>query len=165
LHTDDAPSGTHILAQTDDDNTNHRYNIALSPSSAFADVRVLAQGKAVSGSRDRSFGVVARWQDGDTYYLARCNTSGWGSNLRIYRFMKGERKEIAEAEVDAKQGQWYDIALEVRGDQLTAIFNGKQVLSITDTSIVGPGRCGVWTKAESVSYFDDLTVIPLGAAP
>ena len=152
-----------VLQQSDEDTTNHRYNLALAPSAPVADVRVTAHARAVRGGRDRSFGVVARWQEGDSYYLVRCNTSGWGSNVRIYRFTKGEREELASTEVDAVPGTWYDLAIEVRGDRLLAIFNGQQVLALQDAQLTGPGRTGVWTKCESVSQFANVAVVPLGA--
>jgi len=152
-----------VLQQSDEDTTNHRYNLALAPSAAVADVRVTAHARAVRGGRDRSFGVVARWQDGDSYYLVRCNTSGWGSNVRIYRFSKGEREELASTEVEAVPDTWYDLAIEVRGDSLVAIFNGQQVLTFRDAQLAGPGRVGVWTKCESVSQFANLAVVPLDA--
>jgi hypothetical protein len=152
-----------VLEQGDEDTTNHRYNLALAPATAVADVRVATRARAVRGSRDRSFGVAARWRDGDSYYLARCNTSGWGSNVRLYRFTAGVREELASTEVEAVPGTWYDLALEVRGDRLIAIFAGKQVLEVHDGALTGAGRVGVWTKSESVSQFADLTVTPLGA--
>lgn len=157
----DAPSAGNVLAQLDDDDTNHRFNLALMDAAVAADVRVAVTAKAVAGKRDRSFGVVARWQDGDTYYLARCNTSDWGPNVRIYRFTAGKREELAEAPVAAKPDEWHKLALEVRGDRLSAIFDGQVVAEARDAAIPGSGRCGVWTKAESVSWFDDVTVTPL----
>lgn len=160
LAVEQAPEGNHVFAQLDDDDTNHRYNLALSPDPALDDVTVSVRGKAVSGTRDRSFGVVARWQPDGSYYLARCNTSPWGSNLRIYRFIAGARQQLAEAEVDAKPNEWYTLALTIRGDALTAQWAGRDVLSIRDPQIPAAGRCGVWTKAEAVSYFDALTVTP-----
>lgn len=161
LAVPDAPSGKQVLAQLDDDRTNHRYNLALSPAAPAADVRVAVRGKAVAGGRDRSFGVVARWQDGDSYYLARVNTSGWGPNVRLYSFVHGQRDELASTDVEAEPGRWYELALEIRGDRLIAIFDGKQVLETRDVRIRAPGRAGVWTKAEAVSQFDDLVVTPL----
>lgn len=156
---DDAAGGK-ALMQRDDDDTNHRFNLALAPGATGRDVRVAARAKAVAGKRDRSFGVVARCRD-ISYYCARCNTSDWGSNVRLYRFVAGKRTELASAEVEAKPGEWYEIALEVEGDTLRAIFAGQQVLEVRDAAIVDGGACGVWTKAESVSLFDDLVVTPL----
>ncbi len=146
--------------QRDDDDTNHRYNLALAPGTTPGDVRVAVRAKALAGGRDRSFGVVARQRD-DSYYLARCNTSDWGSNVRLYRFVDGKRTELGSAEVDAKPGTWYDIALEIEGGTLRAIFAGALVLEARDAVIADGGACGVWTKAESVSLFDDLVVTPL----
>ncbi len=159
----DDPAGGRALMQRDDDDTNHRYNLALAPGSTTGDVRVAVRAQAVTGGRDRSFGVVARQRD-DSYYLARCNTSDWGANVRLYRFVQGKRTELGSAEVEARPGAWYDLALEIEGGTLRAIFAGAQVLEVRDAAVlVEGGACGVWTKAESVSLFDDLVVTPLSA--
>lgn len=155
----DAPSAGRVLMQADDDDTNHRYPCVLATAGRFADVRVEVKGKGISGNRDRSFGVMARAIDERNYYVARCNTVN--ENVRLYRFVDGVRKELAEWEGDAKPGVWHHLALEVRGDKLTVFFNGKQVIAHTDATFPAPGRVGLWTKAEAVSQFDDFKATPL----
>jgi hypothetical protein len=159
----DAPSPGKVLMQTDDDDTNGRYPCVLSTAGRFGDVRVEVRGKGISGNRDRSFGVIVRAIDEKNYLLARCNTVN--ENVRLYRFVNGERKELAEWEGDAKPGVWHHLALEIRGDQLTVFFNGKQILSHVDGTFPAPGRVGMWTKAEAVSQFDDFKATPLAPAP
>lgn len=155
----DAPSPAKVLMQADDDDTNHRYPCVLSTAGRFGDVRVEVDGKGISGNRDRSFGVIARAIDERNYYVARCNTVN--ENVRLYRFVDGVRKELAEWEGDAKPGVWHHLALEVRGDKLTVFFNGRKAIEHTDATFPAPGRVGMWTKAEAVSQFDDFKATPL----
>lgn len=153
------PTNVKVLKQVDDDDTNGRYPCVLSTAGRFADVRVEVDGKGISGNRDRSFGVIARAIDEKNYFVARCNTVN--ENVRLYRFVNGVRKELAEWEGDAKPGVWHHLALEIRGDKLTVFFNGKQILTHVDNTFPAPGRVGMWTKAESVSEFMDFKATPL----
>lgn len=155
----DAPSGGQVLMQCDDDDTNHRYPCVLSNAGRYGDVRVEVKGKGISGNRDRSFGVIARAIDEKNYYVARCNTVN--ENVRLYHFIDGKRTELAEWEGSAAPGVWHSIALEVKGDRLTVFFNGKQIIEKQDGTFPGPGRVGLFTKAEAVSQFDDFSATPL----
>jgi hypothetical protein len=161
----DAPSPPQVLVQADGDDVNHRYPVALLDAPLAADVRVAVKAKAISGVRDRSFGVVARAQDERNYYVARANTSEWGGNVRFYRFVAGERKELGEWGGDIAAGVWHDLVLEAVGDTFTVQLDGRTVLRVRDGTFPGPGRAGVWTKAEAVAAFDDLVVTPLERRP
>lgn len=157
----DARSPGNVLQQSDHDDTNHRYPVALYQAIRLADVRVSAQARAIDGGRDRSFGVVARAADPRTYYVARANTSGWGENVRLYIMLDGKRTELAEWEGPVDRDAWHELALEAVGDRLRVILDGRLVIEHRDARIPGPGLCGVWTKAEAVSRFDDLTITPV----
>lgn len=156
-----APSPGQVLIQADDDETNHRYPVALVDGRTWSDVRVEVAAKAVAGHRDRSFGVVVRAADERNYMVARANTSGWGSNIRLYRFVDGKRRELDEWEGEVQAGRWYRLQLEAVGDVYTVRLDGRQVLRVQDATFPGPGTVGVWTKAESVSRFDDLVITEL----
>lgn len=161
IEAPDAPSPAKVLQQSDNDDTNHRFPVALWQGLHAADVRVSAKARAISGGRDRSFGVVARASSANTYYVARANTSGWGENVRLYVMLDGKRTELAEWEGPVERDAWHELALEAVGDRLRVLLDGRQLIERHDTAIAGPGLCGVWTKAEAVSRFDDLTITPV----
>jgi hypothetical protein len=155
----DAPSAGNVLMQCDNDDTNHRYPCVLSTAGRFGNVRVSVKAKGISGNRDRSFGVIVRAIDEKNYYVARCNPVN--ENVRLYHFIDGKRRELAEWEGSAASGVWHSIALEVTGDRLTVFFNGNKVLEHHDGTFPQPGRVGLWTKAEAISQFDDFSATPL----
>jgi hypothetical protein len=155
----DAPSGRQVLMQADDDETNHRYPCVLATAGRFGDVRVAVRGKGISGNRDRSFGVIVRAVDERNYMVARCNTVN--ENVRLYRFVDGVRKELAEWEGSAAPGVWHQLAIEARGSHFTVFFNGAKVIDCDDPTFPAPGLVGMWTKAEAVSQFDDFSATPL----
>ncbi len=157
----DAPSKGQVLEQSDNDDTNNRFPVALVKDTALADVSVAVSAKAVSGGRDRSFGVVVRAADERTYYVARANTSGWGENVRFYKLVDGKRTQLDEWEGDVKPGVWHQLQVDAIGDTFTVTLDGKQVLRVHDITLPAAGMVGVWTKAESISQFDNLTITPV----
>lgn len=157
----DAPSPGKVLIQADNDETNHRYPVALHEGRTWGDVRVEVKAKAISGGRDRSFGVVVRAKDERNYYVARANTSGWGENVRFYRFVDGVRTQLDDWDGTCAAGVWHTLSVDAVGDVFTVTLDGKPVLRVQDGTFPAPGLVGVWTKAESVSAFDDLTITPL----
>ncbi len=157
----DAPSPGRVLEQSDNDDTNGRFPVALVQDASFADVSVAVAAKAVSGGRDRSFGVVVRARDERTYYVARANTSGWGENVRFYKLVDGTRSELDEWEGSVAPGVWHQLQVDAVGATFTVTLDGKQVLRVHDTTLPAAGMVGVWTKAESVSQFDNLTITPI----
>jgi len=51
--------------------------------------------------------------------------------------------------------------VEARGDRLTIFWEGEPVIEARDGTFPAAGRVGVWTKADSVTYFDALAASPL----
>jgi len=55
--------------------------------------------------------------------------------------------------------EWYAMKITVRDTRLEGYLNGKLLLQYTLPEPVS-GKVGVWSKTDSVSYFDDYTVTP-----
>jgi hypothetical protein len=152
----DAPSGGRALAQLDEDDTNGRYPLAIAPDDAPADLRISVKCKAVSGDVDQACGLVFRYQDENNYYVTRSNALE--GNVRLYFVKDGKRTQIATWDGKVPGKGWNELAAEAKGDVLRVFFNGKQVIQHQDGTFSGGGKVGLWTKADSVTYFDDLTV-------
>ena len=45
------------------------------------------------------------------------------------------------------------------GTKITVFFNEEHLFEAEDTTFPKPGKVGLWTKADSVTYFDDFTVV------
>jgi hypothetical protein len=43
------------------------------------------------------------------------------------------------------------------GNKFTVTFDGKKVIEAADDSFADAGKVGVWTKADSVTLFDDFS--------
>jgi hypothetical protein len=154
----DAPSGGKALGQVDQDDTNARYPLAVTADAAPADVKVSVKCKAVSGKVDQACGLVFRYQDENNYYITRSNVLE--GNVRLYHVKNGKRTQFATWDGKVPGNVWNELTAEAKGSTLRVYFNGKKVIEAKDTTFAGPGKVGLWTKADSVTYFDDLTVTP-----
>ncbi len=81
--------------------------------------------------------------------------------IALYRVVKGRRQQIAGASAKVPSGLWHTLTLRAEGDRLAVSFDGKQLLTHSDRTFAGPGKVALWTKADSVTQFDDLRVMSL----
>ncbi|MCD6303875.1 MAG: hypothetical protein J7M21_02815 [Planctomycetes bacterium] len=149
-----APSKPNVLAQTAK-NGRRMYNVTLAAKTNLLDVDITVSIKAVSGECDQGGGLVWRAADAHNYYVCRWNPLE--DNYRFYKVVKGKRSMIATANLNAKPG-WHEVRAVMKGNKVTCYFDGKKYLEATDDTFKGPGKVGLWSKADAVSHFDDLTV-------
>ena len=150
------------IAQLSKDPTDNRYPLAVYQPLPAQDVEASVRFKAVSGRVDQAAGLAVRLQDADNYYIARANALE--GNVRLYRVVKGDRKQLASASVKVSSGQWHTLTLRAEGDRLSVSFNGKPLITQTDRTFAGLGKVALWTKADSVTYFDQIRITPLRVA-
>jgi len=155
----DAPSAGNVLAQLDPDTTDYRFPVAVANEPKLGDVGLSVRCKPVSGRVDQACGLVFRYQDEDNYYLTRANALE--DNVNLYYVKDGKRRQITGWRGKVTSGTWHQLGVEARGDHFVVSFDGNKVIDAHDSTFSQPGKVGVWTKADSVTYFDDLSVAPL----
>jgi hypothetical protein len=154
-----AKSAPHVLAQLDADSTNFRFPVAVTAEARPANVRVSVSCKMISGKVDQACGLVVRFRDENNYIVTRANALE--DNCRLYTVSDGKRTELASHELEVSPDVWHDYRFEADGDRLRVWWDGKLVLEHRDKTLLDAGSVGVWTKADSVTYFDDLRIDPL----
>lgn len=155
VKNDDAAHG-HVLAQTDADTTDNRFPVAIFHDFAARDVDLAMQFKAVSGHGDQGAGLVWRYRDQNNYYITRCNALE--DNCTIYHVVNGRRVAFLNQNVKVASGAWHTLRVQATGDHFVVTYDGKNVLDARDGTFKDAGKVGLWTKADSVIYFDDLQV-------
>jgi len=146
-----APSGKRVLVQRAIDNV---FNVIVTPAGPYSDIDASVRFKPVSGREDASGGIVFRF-DAGRYYVIRANALE--NNFRLYYYDRG-RRQLASASVQPPAlAQWHTIRVVALGDHIQAWLDGKLYLDHRDTRFRS-GRVGLWTKADSVTAFDDLTI-------
>jgi len=121
---------------------------------SLADGVVEVKMKPVSGREDQAGGVVWRWKDGDNYYVARANALE--NNVSLYYTERGSRKTIKYVDAPVAGNAWHTLRVEFSGARIRVILDGVARIELDDSHIVGAGAVGVWTKADSVTLFDDF---------
>src|SRR5438046_1487315 len=121
----------------------------------YGDVTVTLRFKPVSGKTDQAAGIIFRVQDKDDYYILRANALE--ANVNLYKYAGGRRSGIKEGSARVASGQWQELRVQVSGDRMRGFLNGQQVVDATD-SAYRAGRIGLWTKADSLTCFDDVVV-------
>jgi hypothetical protein len=146
-----APSGKKVLVQRA---TKNEFNVIVAPAGPYSDVDVSMRFRPISGREDASGGIVFRFNDGK-YYVVRANALE--DNFRLYSYDRG-RRQLATASVKAPAlGQWHSIRVVAVGDRMQAWLNEKLHLDHRDSRFRS-GRVGLWTKTDSITAFDDLTI-------
>jgi hypothetical protein len=121
---------------------------------SVADGVVEVKMKPVSGREDQAGGVVWRWKDGDNYYVARANALE--NNVSLYYTERGSRMTIKYVDAPVAGNTWHTLRVEFSGTRIRVILDGVARIELDDSHIVGAGAVGVWTKADSVTLFDDF---------
>jgi hypothetical protein len=152
------PSKPNVLAQTSTDSTDYRFPMAVLNDGVFKDFELSVRFKSVSGSVDQAGGLVFRYKDENNYYVVRANALE--DNYRLYHVINGRRQQFAAANITVTPKQWHELKVVCIGNQITCFFEGNQLIQSTDDTFKDAGRVGMWTKADSVTYFDDFTVTP-----
>jgi predicted peroxiredoxin len=148
---DTAPSKSNILKQSGE----ATYPVCLKNQTNLKDGFVEVKFKAVSGKEDQAGGVIWRAKDADNYYIARANALE--DNVTIYHTVKGSRVAFKNVNHKVKPGAWHTLRVKFQGNHFTVTFDGKKVIEATDDSFSEAGKVGVWTKADSVTLFDDFS--------
>jgi hypothetical protein len=137
--------------------TNNAFNVIVAPGGPYTDVDVSVRFKPISGSEDASGGIVFRFSDG-RYYVNRANALE--DNFNLYYYDRG-RRQITGVRVKAPAlGQWHKLRVTAEGDHIKGWLNDQLLIDHHDSRFTS-GRIGLWTKADSITAFDDLVVSPI----
>ena len=145
-----APSAPQVLQQSG----SGTFPWCVKKDAALADGYVEVKFKSMRGKQDQAGGVVWRWKDGDNYYVARANALE--NNVSLYYTEKGRRITLKYVDAPVSAGTWHTLRVDFSGQRIRVALNGKVYIELDDRHIVDAGAVGVWTKADSVTAFDDF---------
>jgi hypothetical protein len=159
-----APSQPNVLAQTSADRTSYRFPLAIADEGSFRDLELSVRFKPVSGREDQAAGLVWRLKDANNYYIVRANALE--GNVVLYKVQNGKRSDLplkGEGRTYGKKtsvppGQWSELRVVATGYLFEVFLGGQKLYEVEDGTFPEAGKVGLWTKADSVTYFDDLRV-------
>ena len=153
-----APSKPNVLKQSGEATFPVAFRDDTSLKNGFVEVKF----KSVSGNEDQAGGVVWRATDADNYYICRANALE--DNVVLYKVQNGKRKSL---DIVGRKGgygveekvapqTWHTLRVEFAGNRFQVVFNGKKLFEVEDETFKDAGKVGLWTKADSVTLFDDF---------
>lgn len=162
-----SPTKEKVLAQTSMDKTGYRFPLCVYNGVSARDVEVSVRFKPLKGTEDQAAGVVWRYLDNDNYYIVRANAIE--NNVVLYKVEKGKRTDLPLVgkgrtygqKVTVPSGKWSSLKVVAKGAQFEVYLDGKMLFKVEDTTFTGSGMVGLWTKADSYTLFDDLSVTTL----
>ena len=167
----DAAEGRQVVVQTDADATNYRFPVLALDGVLATDVDVSVRFDAVSGRMDQAAGLVWRYRDADNYYVVRANALE--DNVVLYKVENGRRSDLPVKGAGRTYGVkapvadegWTTLRVTATGALFEVYLDGTKLFEVEDATFAGPGKIGLWTKADSVTRFDDLRVAVLDGPP
>jgi len=123
----------------------------------FHDGEITVWFKIVAGQLDECAGILFNLKPNGDYLTVRFN--GMEDNVVLWTFNKGVRKFVKRGSenVPLQKNTWHSLQISVHGTALQAALDGKHLLDYTLAEPVS-GKVGLWSKTDSVIYFNDFTV-------
>src|ERR1700687_4364286 len=146
-----APSPPNVLKQSG----SGAFPWCVKKDVSLTDGTVEVKFKPISGKEDAAGGLVWRWKDGDNYYVARANALE--DNVSLYYTQNGRRNTIKYVDAPVPRNAWHTLRVEFSGKKIRVLLDGKAYIEMEDDHFAGVGAVGVWTKADSVTLFDDFS--------
>jgi len=134
------------------------YPLLLKNDSGIKDGFVEIKFKAIAGAQDRAAGIVWRAKD-----VTRANALE--DNVVLYKTVNGVRSPL---DIIGRKGgygtdekvpsdTWHILRIDFSGSRFRVSFNGRQLFEVEDSTFEDAGMVGLWTKADSVTLFDQVT--------
>jgi hypothetical protein len=156
---DPSAAAQKAIAQISTDTTDYRFPLAVYQWISAKNVDVVVRFKSVAGTVDQAGGIAIRLTSPDDYYVVRANALE--DNVRFYRIVRGRREELKGANTKVASNQWHMLGLRAEGDRFTVSFDGKPLFTAEDKTLANAGKVALWTKSDSVTYFDTISITPL----
>jgi len=146
-----APSSPNVILQSG----RGAFPWAVKNEAVLSDGYVEVKFKPIAGREDSAGGVIWRWKDGDNYYVARANALE--NNVSLYYTANGHRNTLKYVNARVLANTWHTLRVDFSGTRIQVLLDGKQYIEERDSHIRGSGAVGIWTKADSVTAFDDFS--------
>jgi hypothetical protein len=154
-----SPSLSYVIKQSG----RATFPLLLKNDCEVKDGFVEAQFKAIDGSQDRAGGLVWRARDANNYYVARANALE--DNVVLYKTVDGRRSPL---DIIGREGGygvsiavpanvWHRLRIDFKADRFCVSFNSEHLFEVQDSTFIDAGTVGLWTKADSVTLFDQVT--------
>jgi len=139
--------------------------LAIWERTSLKDGMLTVKFKAIAGIVDQAAGLVWRYRDPGNYYIVRANALE--DNVVLYKVQNGERAALAPKGTASNtygvkhkvpKQTWSTLSVSFHGTLFAVSVNGEKLFEVEDLTFTEAGKTGLWTKADSVTSFDDFQV-------
>ena len=153
LITDRAKSAAQVLAQVLPTGTDQAHKLLLVEGTDSANIDLNVSYLAVAGKADLGGGLVWHAADDRNYYLLRVSLVE--QKVRLYRVVKGVLQVVKQIDHALSASGWHQLRIIQQGCEIRALYEDAMLFRVCDSTFSN-GRIGLWTKADAITYFDDL---------
>lgn len=126
------------------------------PVDNFKNGEISFRFKGMAGRIDQCAGIAFNLKPNGDYLILRANCLE--NNVVLWKYVQGKRSPVKWVQkIIIPPGQWFTLSMNVQGKKITGSLNGRQVFDFENPETID-GRVGLWSKADSVVYFDDYIV-------
>jgi pyruvate,water dikinase len=131
------------------------FPLAIAKDSLVSDAVLRVRTKSIGGNIDRAGGLAFGIINIGNYFVLRLNALE--DNFMLFEFINNRRFTRASVPKEIETGRWHQITVEVSGDTIKGYLDGELLIEYTSERPL-KGHVGIWTKADSVTYFEELII-------
>jgi pyruvate,water dikinase len=131
------------------------FPLAIAKDSEVSDATLQVRVKPVAGSVDQAGGLAFGIRNINNYFVLRVNALE--DNVILFEYINNKRLTRATVQKEIMKDQWYLMKVEISENTLKGYLDDELIMEyIAERPLAG--YVGLWTKADSVTYFDELTI-------
>jgi len=131
------------------------FPLAIARSSEMADGGIAVDLMPEGGIIDRAGGIIFGLKNAANYFVFRINALE--HNAILFEFINGKRSERGRAALVVRSGRWYRLRAEIAARTVRCSVDGQALVEYHAEAPIR-GHVGVWTKADSATWFGPLTI-------
>ncbi len=125
---------------------------------AFSNGTISVKFKSISGRIDQAAGIAFNIKPNGDYLVLRANPLE--NNLVLFKMQRGRRSSVQWIRnVNTPSRTWHTLKVVIKGNSIKGYVDNKRYLTHTYNEMIS-GKVGLWSKADSYVFFDDVTIKP-----
>ena len=131
------------------------FPLAIAKDSEISEGILRVRVKPVAGSIDQAGGLAFGIRNINNYFVLRINALE--DNVVLFEYVNNRRFQRTAFHQKIETGRWYLITVEISGNTLRGYLDDELFIEYTADRPLA-GYVGLWAKADSVTYFDELSI-------
>lgn len=161
-----APFSGKVLVLTSHEKNRHVPSLAIFEKVDLRDGDVSLDFRLDPNKRTQAVGILFRYRDPKNYYLA--NASADASMVSLVRVQDGKTTPLTPVNasklhlcllphrIDAQD--WNLMRVKIRGPRIAVFLGHRKLMEAVDETFTGTGKTGIWSRGDTVAYFDHFRV-------